>query len=91
MEAFSKETPAEILAELEKTAEGREFLRWLDEYKREFGHKALYSHEYVYPTWYERSRADHRCHPGAVSRPTAPIRKRSSGCGRIGTRRSRNS
>jgi hypothetical protein len=50
LEAFSKETPAEILAELEKTAEGREFLRWLDEYKREFGHKALYSHEYVYPT-----------------------------------------
>ena len=52
-EAFSKETPAEILAELEKTVEGREFLRWLDEYKREFGHKALYSHEYIYPTWYE--------------------------------------
>lgn len=52
-EAFSKETPAEVLAELEKTAEGREFLHRLQEYKQEFGHKTLYSHEYVYPTWHE--------------------------------------
>jgi phosphohistidine swiveling domain-containing protein len=52
-EAFSKETPREVLEELEKRAEGREFLRWLDEYKREYGNKAVYSHEYVYVTWRE--------------------------------------
>ncbi|MBX6340820.1 MAG: PEP-utilizing protein mobile subunit, partial [Thermomicrobiaceae bacterium] len=51
--AFRKETPREILEELGKSQAGREFLNWLEEYKKEYGNKAIYSHEYVYPTWRE--------------------------------------
>jgi pyruvate,water dikinase len=52
--AFEKALPAEILAALSQTAPGREFLAWLDGYAKEYGNKAIYCHEYVYPTWREK-------------------------------------
>ncbi len=51
--AFARETPREILQVLDQSDAGREFLAWLDGYKREYGNKAIYSHEYIYPTWRE--------------------------------------
>ncbi len=32
---------------------GREFLKDLDRYKNEYGNKAIYTHEYIFPTWKE--------------------------------------
>jgi pyruvate,water dikinase len=51
--AFEKALPGEILAALGQTQPGQEFLAWLDGYAKEYGNKAIYSHEYVYPTWRE--------------------------------------
>ena len=51
--AFAQETPSQILAALAESDAGKGFLDWLDAHKREYGNKAIYSHEYVYPTWRE--------------------------------------
>lgn len=52
--AFDHETAAEVMRALEGSEEGRRFLsERLDPYRREFGNKAIWSHEFVYPTWRE--------------------------------------
>jgi pyruvate,water dikinase len=52
--AFAKETGAEILAELEATERGRQFLdEGLTAYQREFGWHAVWSHEFIYPSRFE--------------------------------------
>jgi len=51
--AFAQETPSQILQALDQSEAGTAFLDWLDAHKREYGNKAIYSHEYVYPTWRE--------------------------------------
>lgn len=50
---FTLDKPSEILRELEKTEEGKEFLNELASYQKEYGYKAIYTHEYIYPTWIE--------------------------------------
>ncbi len=52
--AFQGETAADVLALLEGSERGSRFLsERLDPYRREFGNKAIWSHEFVYPTWRE--------------------------------------
>ena len=52
--AFTKETGGEILAELESTERGRQFLEeGLKAYQREFGWHAVWSHEFIYPSRFE--------------------------------------
>jgi pyruvate,water dikinase len=53
--AFSAgETAADVLRGLEGSERGRRFLaERLDPYRREFGNRAIWSHEFVYPTWRE--------------------------------------
>jgi pyruvate,water dikinase len=50
--AFAKPVSA-ILPELAKSAEGIEFLKKIDAYKTEYGHKSMYAHEFVNETWVE--------------------------------------
>jgi phosphohistidine swiveling domain-containing protein len=53
--AFANDTAAAMLAALEASARGRRFVaERLDPYRSEFGRKAVWSHEFVYPTWYEQ-------------------------------------
>ncbi len=53
-EAFAAEAGAEILANLEGTERGREFLdKGLKRYQREFGWHAVWSHEFIYPSRFE--------------------------------------
>ncbi len=50
--AFAK--PAdEILSELAKSADGKEFLKKINAYKTEYGHKSMYAHEFINDTWVE--------------------------------------
>ena len=50
--AFKK--PAEdVLAELAKSAEGKELLKKIDAYKFEYGNKSMYTHEFLAETWRE--------------------------------------
>jgi pyruvate,water dikinase len=51
--AFAGETASEILAALEQTEKGKAFLKEVDAWAREFGYKAMYTHEYIYPLWVE--------------------------------------
>lgn len=52
--AFEGETAADIVRGLERSDRGRRFLHErLDPYRQEFGAKAIWSHEFVYPTWRE--------------------------------------
>ena len=52
--AFSNEKGADILAALESTERGREFIaRGLKAYQREFGWHAVWSHEFIYPSRFE--------------------------------------
>ena len=52
--AFSSETAGQVLASLERSERGQRFLsEQLDPHRREFGNKAIWSHEFVYPTWRE--------------------------------------
>lgn len=50
--AFSKPVP-EVLPELAKSAEGKEVLKKIDAYRKEYGHKSMYAHEFVHETWEE--------------------------------------
>src|SRR5207237_8659070 len=53
-EAFRGDTAAGVLRALEGSDRGRRFVEErLDSYRREFGNKAIWSHEFVYPTWRE--------------------------------------
>jgi len=53
-EAFINEAGAEILAALEGTQRGQEFLeKGLKGYQREFGWHAVWSHEFIYPSRFE--------------------------------------
>jgi phosphohistidine swiveling domain-containing protein len=53
--AFTGETAADILRALESSERGRRFLaERLDPYRTEFGNKAIWSHEFVFPTWREQ-------------------------------------
>ena len=51
--AFGQQTAAGVTAALAGSPEGREFLMRLEEYKNEYGHKSMWAHEYIYPTWRE--------------------------------------
>jgi phosphohistidine swiveling domain-containing protein len=53
--AFSGETAAEVLSALGSSERGRRFVsERLDPYRTEFGNKAIWSHEFVFPTWREQ-------------------------------------
>ena len=52
--AFEAETARDVLARLNSTDRGRQFVRQrLEPYQEEFGYKAIWSHEFVFPTWKE--------------------------------------
>ncbi len=54
MAAFANEKGADILAALESTDSGREFIAGgLQAYQREFGWHAVWSHEFIYPSRFE--------------------------------------
>ncbi len=53
--AFEGETADVVLRALGATERGRRFVaEQLDPYRAEFGNKAIWSHEFVYPTWREK-------------------------------------
>ncbi len=45
--------PSDIEPELEKTAKGKDFIAAVRAYAKEFGYKAIYTHEYVFPLYVE--------------------------------------
>jgi pyruvate,water dikinase len=49
----SMESPADIEAALKNTEKGKAFLKDVFEYAKEFGYKAIYTHEYVFPLYIE--------------------------------------
>ena len=52
--AFAGETAGDVLRRLEQTQAGLRFLEGsLAAYRREFGNKSIWSHEFVFPTWRE--------------------------------------
>lgn len=51
--AFAGQTASEVLAALEQSEKGKAFLKEVDAWAREFGYKAMYTHEYIYPLWVE--------------------------------------
>jgi phosphohistidine swiveling domain-containing protein len=53
--AFEGLTASEVLAELKKSPEGQSFLKDVGTWAKEFGYKAIYTHEYIYPLWVENN------------------------------------
>jgi phosphohistidine swiveling domain-containing protein len=52
--AFEGDTAADVLRALEGSDRGRAFVReQLEPYQQEFGYKAIWSHEFSFPTWRE--------------------------------------
>ncbi len=51
--AFQADTPGGVVKSLAASDEGRAFLSDIDAYKMEYGNKAIYTHEYIFPTWRE--------------------------------------
>lgn len=52
--AFEAETAREVLGRLNGSDRGRQFVQQrLERYQEEFGYKAIWSHEFVFPTWKE--------------------------------------
>lgn len=51
--AFEGETASDVTALLERSDEGQAFLKEVDLWAKEFGYKAIYTHEYIYPLWVE--------------------------------------
>jgi pyruvate,water dikinase len=51
--AFDSETFDGVIASLAGSAKGRELLDDIDAYRSEYGNKAIYTHEYIFPTWKE--------------------------------------
>lgn len=52
-DTFSKDAPEAVLKELSRSAAGNEFLTKLRSYLKQYGYKAIYAHEFAYPTWLE--------------------------------------
>jgi phosphohistidine swiveling domain-containing protein len=53
--AFTGDSAADVLRGLEGSDRGRRFVaERLDPYRKEFGNKAIWSHEFVFPTWREQ-------------------------------------
>ena len=53
-DAFRGETAADVIRSLEGSERGRRFLdERLTPYRQEFGYKAIWSHEFSFPTWKE--------------------------------------
>lgn len=53
-EAFKAPTAADVMTALEGSADGQALIKdQLEPYLEEFGHKALWSHEVVFPLWVE--------------------------------------
>jgi phosphohistidine swiveling domain-containing protein len=53
--AFEHDTAAAIAAALAESEAGRRFVETrIDPYRAEFGRKSIWSHEFVYPTWFEQ-------------------------------------
>jgi phosphohistidine swiveling domain-containing protein len=53
-EAFRGETAGDVLRALEASEQGRRFVsERIDPYRREFGYRAIWSHEFAFPTWNE--------------------------------------
>ena len=62
--AFDRHRRAEIRAALEATERGRRFVaEQLAPYQREFGWRAVWSHEFIFPTWREDPEPDPRAGP----------------------------
>ncbi|HEX2222543.1 MAG TPA: PEP-utilizing enzyme [Candidatus Limnocylindria bacterium] len=54
-QAFSHETAGEIIAVLERSERGRRFMaERVKPYQKEFGWHAVWSHEFIFPTVYEK-------------------------------------
>ncbi|MGH2358464.1 MAG: PEP-utilizing enzyme [Candidatus Limnocylindria bacterium] len=54
-EAFRHETAGEIIAALERSTRGRRFIgERVKPYQKEFGWHAVWSHEFIFPTLYEK-------------------------------------
>jgi pyruvate,water dikinase len=52
--AFQGDTAADVVRALEGSERGRRFLdERLWPYRREFGYRSIWSHEFVFPTWFE--------------------------------------
>ena len=52
--AFKAPTASEVMTELEGSADGMALIKdQLEPYLEEFGHKALWSHEVMFPLWVE--------------------------------------
>jgi len=53
-DAFAGDTAADVLRRLDSSERGQAFVRErLQPYQKEFGYKAIWSHEFVFPTWRE--------------------------------------
>ncbi|GAF25002.1 phosphoenolpyruvate synthase/pyruvate phosphate dikinase [Moorella thermoacetica Y72] len=50
---FDLKEPNKIMTALKEVDTGQEFLKDLAAYQKEYGYKAIYTHEYIYPTWIE--------------------------------------
>ena len=50
---FLDKKEEEIMEQLPAVDGGREIVDMIDAYRNEYGFKAMYSHEYIFPTWYE--------------------------------------
>jgi phosphohistidine swiveling domain-containing protein len=53
-QAFQGETASEVVASLKTSDEGKQFLKDVDDWAQEYGFKAIYTHEYIYPLWVEK-------------------------------------
>lgn len=51
--AFEAGTTAQTMQALAVSETGREFLKDFEGYRMEYGNKAIYTHEYIFPTWRE--------------------------------------
>jgi phosphohistidine swiveling domain-containing protein len=55
-QAFKGETAGDVLRNLQKTERGRRLVsERIEPYLQEFGYKAIWSHEFAFPTWKENS------------------------------------
>ncbi|MCC8163848.1 MAG: hypothetical protein LIO86_11960, partial [Lachnospiraceae bacterium] len=50
---FSENDAATIMAKAADTEGGAKLLEMVDAYREEYGFKAMYTHEFIYKTWYE--------------------------------------
>lgn len=52
-ELFTTGNAAEIMDKASTTEGGEKLLEMVNAYRKEYGFKAMYTHEYIYKTWYE--------------------------------------